>query len=69
MPKLNYFMSLGFEYEEMIYMVLRSPGLLTYSVANNLKPKVDYFLNEMNGDLAELKRFPQYFSFSLECVG
>lgn len=66
MPKLDYLMSLGFEYEEVVNMVLRSPGLLTYSIANNLKPKVDYFLNEMNGDLTELKRFPQYFSFSLE---
>lgn len=29
-------------------------------------PKVDYFLTEMKGEVAELKRFPQYFSFSLE---
>ncbi|CAL5355059.1 unnamed protein product [Camellia sinensis] len=53
---------LGFSYEE----VLRSPGLLTFSISNNFGPKVEYFLKEMNGDLAELKRFPQYFSFSLE---
>lgn len=65
-PKLDYLKSLGFGYEEVVTMVLRSPALLTYSVLNNLKPKADYFLNEMYGDLAELKRFPQYFSFSLE---
>lgn len=47
-------------------MVLRSPGLLTFSIQNNFKPKVHYFLEEMKGDIAELKRFPQYFSFSLE---
>lgn len=47
-------------------MVLRSPGLLTFSIRNNYTPKVKYFLEEMKGDLVELKRFPQYFSFSLE---
>ncbi len=47
-------------------MVLRSPGLLTFSIANNFSPKVKYFLEEMQGDILELKRFPQYFSFSLE---
>lgn len=66
LPKLDYLMSLGFEYEEVVNMVLRSPGLLTFSIENNFKPKVEYFLREMNGDLAELRRFPQYFSFSLE---
>ncbi|XP_043707366.1 transcription termination factor MTEF1, chloroplastic [Telopea speciosissima] len=65
-PKLEYLQSLGFSYEETCKMVLRSPGLLTFSISNNFQPKVDYFLNEMNGDLAELKRFPQYFSFSLD---
>ncbi|KAK1379576.1 transcription termination factor MTEF1, chloroplastic [Heracleum sosnowskyi] len=66
MPKLEYLMSLGFEYAEVVSMVLRSPALLTYSIENNFKPKVEYFLEEMNGDVVEFKRFPQYFSFSLE---
>lgn len=66
MPKLDYLIGLGFEYEDVVNMVLRSPGLLTFSIENNFKPKVDYFLNEMNGDLGDLKRFPQYFSYSLE---
>ncbi|TKY69664.1 Mitochodrial transcription termination factor-related [Spatholobus suberectus] len=47
-------------------MVVRSPGLLTFSVEKNLGPKAEFFLKEMNGDVAQLKRFPQYFSFSLE---
>ncbi|KAF8399493.1 hypothetical protein HHK36_015359 [Tetracentron sinense] len=65
-PKLDYLQSLGISYREAVRMVLRSPGLLTFSISNNFRPKVEYFLNEMKGDLAELKRFPQYFSFSLE---
>lgn len=47
-------------------MVIRSPGLLTFSIRNNFSPKAKYFLEEMKGDIAELKRFPQYFSFSLD---
>ncbi|ERN06499.1 transcription termination factor MTEF1, chloroplastic [Amborella trichopoda] len=65
-PKLDYLQSLGFSYRESVKMVLRSPGLFTFSIRNNFEPKVDYFLNEIGGDLEELKRFPQYFSFSLE---
>ncbi|KAG9451358.1 hypothetical protein H6P81_011323 [Aristolochia fimbriata] len=66
MPKLEYLRSLGFSYTDTVKMVLRSPGLLTFSIDKNFRPKVDYFLNEMKGDLEELKKFPQYFSFSLE---
>ncbi|KAF5752078.1 hypothetical protein HS088_TW02G01098 [Tripterygium wilfordii] len=65
-PKIEYLTSLGFKYEEVRCMVVRSPGLLTFSVEKNLVPKVDYFFKEMKGDSEELKRFPQYFSFSLE---
>lgn len=66
LPKIEYLVELGFEYDEVRNMVLRSPGLLTFSVENNYKPKVEYFLNEMNRDLEEIKKFPQYFSYSLE---
>ncbi|CAA0828649.1 Mitochondrial transcription termination factor family protein [Striga hermonthica] len=65
-PKIDFLLGLGFEYEEMRNMVLRFPCLLTFSVENNYRPKVEYFLKEMNGDLGEIKVFPQYFSFSLE---
>ncbi|RVW40051.1 Transcription termination factor MTEF1, chloroplastic [Vitis vinifera] len=62
----EYLQNLGFSYKEVVKMVVRSPGLLTFSIEKNFQPKVEYFLDEMKGDLAELKRFPQYFSFSLE---
>ncbi|KAL6566462.1 hypothetical protein OROGR_002077 [Orobanche gracilis] len=63
MPKIEYLVGLGFESDDARNVLLRSPGLLTFSVANNYRPKMEYFLN---GDLEEIKRFPQYFSFSLE---
>ncbi|XP_050237887.1 transcription termination factor MTEF1, chloroplastic [Mercurialis annua] len=66
MGKIEFLMGLGFKFFEVKNMVARSPGILTFSVDNNLVPKVDYFVKEMNGDLQELKRFPQFFSFSLE---
>ncbi|XP_065861373.1 transcription termination factor MTEF1, chloroplastic [Euphorbia lathyris] len=64
--KIDYLITLGFQRTEVKQMVVRSPGLLTLSIHNNLAPKVDYFLFQMKGDLDELKKFPQYFSFSLE---
>lgn len=66
LPKLEYLEGLGFRYDEVEKMVLRSPGLLTFSIEKNFKPKVEYFFEEIKGDLDELKGFPQYFSFSLE---
>ncbi|QCD90420.1 Mitochodrial transcription termination factor [Vigna unguiculata] len=66
LPKIEFLKSLGFTHIEVSNMVVRSPGLLTLSVKKNLMPKLEFFLKEMNGDVAELKRFPQYFSFSLE---
>ncbi|PIN24068.1 hypothetical protein CDL12_03189 [Handroanthus impetiginosus] len=65
-PKIDYLVGLGIEYDDVRNMVLRSPGLLTFSVENNYRPKLEYFLKEMNGNLDEIKRFPQYFSFNLE---
>ncbi|KAE9447846.1 hypothetical protein C3L33_20257, partial [Rhododendron williamsianum] len=65
-PKLNFLKGLGFGYDEVRTFVLRLPSLLTYSVERNFRPKVQYFLEEMNGDLGELKGFPQYFGYSLE---
>lgn len=47
-------------------MVLRCPALFTFSIENNFKPKFEYFKGEMEGELEELKEFPQYFAFSLE---
>ena len=47
-------------------MFLRSPGLFTFSIENNFRPKVDFLVREMGRDISEIKDFPQYFSFSLE---
>ncbi|CAA7404277.1 unnamed protein product [Spirodela intermedia] len=65
-PKLEYIQNLGFSRREAIKMVLRSPGLFTFSIEKNFRPKVAYLVEEMGRDLSELKDFPQYFSFSLE---
>ncbi|XP_010275061.1 PREDICTED: transcription termination factor MTEF1, chloroplastic [Nelumbo nucifera] len=65
-PKLDYLVSLGFSREDAVDMVLRCPGLFTFSVENNFKPKFAYFTEEMGASLEELKEFPQYFAFSLE---
>ncbi|GMH01464.1 hypothetical protein Nepgr_003303 [Nepenthes gracilis] len=65
-PKLDYLVSLGFTKGEAVGMVLRCPSLFTFSIENNFKPKVEFFVGEMKGSLEELKDFPQYFAFSLE---
>lgn len=59
-------MGLGYTKEEAIGMVLRCPSLFTFSIENNFKPKIEYFLGEMKGKLEDIKEFPQYFAFSLE---
>ena len=59
-------MNLRMSRADAVAMVLRCPGLFTFSVENNFKPKFDYFVGEMGGSLEELKEFPQYFAFSLE---
>ncbi|XP_057494128.1 transcription termination factor MTEF1, chloroplastic [Actinidia eriantha] len=65
-PKLEFLVGLGFSRGEAVGMVLRCPGLFTFSVENNFRPKFEYFEKEMEGKLEELKEFPQYFAFSLD---
>ncbi|XP_078429601.1 transcription termination factor MTEF1, chloroplastic-like [Wolffia australiana] len=65
-PKLEYIQNLGFSRREAAKMVLRSPGLFTFSIERNFRPKVAYLVEDMRREIAELKDFPQYFSFSLE---
>ncbi|GMI93586.1 hypothetical protein like AT2G34620 [Hibiscus trionum] len=65
-PKLKFLGNMGFSTAEAKSMVLRCPGLFTFSIENNYKPKFEYFKEEMKGDLEELKEFPQFFAFSLE---
>ncbi|KAL8460988.1 hypothetical protein ACS0TY_031664 [Phlomoides rotata] len=65
-PKLDYFVSLGFSKADAVGMVLRCPALFTFSIENNFKPKLEYFMEDMKAELDELREFPQYFAFSLE---
>ncbi|XVF40083.1 hypothetical protein PTKIN_Ptkin01aG0083500 [Pterospermum kingtungense] len=65
-PKLKFLESIGFSTNEAKGMVLRCPGLFTFSIENNYKPKFEYYKQEMKGKLEELKEFPQFFAFSLD---
>ncbi|CAK8542593.1 unnamed protein product [Lathyrus sativus] len=56
----------GFSHEEANNACARLPAILGYDVENNLWPKFVYLVKEMERDLEELKKFPQYFGFSLE---
>ncbi|CAI8613351.1 unnamed protein product [Vicia faba] len=56
----------GFSYDEAVNAVVRLPAILGYDVENNLWPKFVYLVKEMERDLEELKKFPQFFGFSLE---
>lgn len=66
MPKLDCLVSFGFSHQEAVEMVARCPGLFTFSVERNFKPKFGYYAGEMGGKLEELKEFPQFFGFSLD---
>jgi mTERF domain-containing protein len=54
------------EFRKVKNMAVRAPGILTLSMDRNLGPKLDYSVREIKGDLEEFKKFPQFFSFSLE---
>ncbi|RWW42967.1 hypothetical protein BHE74_00051425, partial [Ensete ventricosum] len=58
LPNLVYLRGLGFSHEETRSMVLRSPGLLTFSIKNYFRPKVEFLIHNMGRDFAELKDFP-----------
>ncbi|KGN43986.1 transcription termination factor MTEF1, chloroplastic [Cucumis sativus] len=64
--KIRFFQEIGFSHEEASKVCGRMPAMFGYSVKENLKPKYEYFVKEMERDLEELKGFPQYFGFSLE---
>ncbi|URE13969.1 transcription termination [Musa troglodytarum] len=59
LPKLDYVRGLGFSHEETPSMVLRSAGLLTFSIENNFRPKIEFLNHDMGRDLAELRYFLQ----------
>ncbi|KAG2241317.1 hypothetical protein Bca52824_096699 [Brassica carinata] len=43
----------------------RVPAIFGYSVEDNLRPKFEFLFYDMERDVEELKKFPQYFGFSL----
>ncbi|KAK7374445.1 hypothetical protein VNO80_07875 [Phaseolus coccineus] len=64
--KVEFLQELGFSYEEAQKACVRLPAIFGYDVENNLWPKYVYLVKEMERDLEELKKFPQYFGFSLK---
>lgn len=51
---------------ESAALCARCPAIFGYSVENNLRPKIEYLANNMGRSVVELKKFPQYFAFSLK---
>ncbi|MQM16299.1 hypothetical protein Taro_049255 [Colocasia esculenta] len=64
--KVKFLQGLGFSYQEAAQVCARLPAIFGYSVENNLRPKVEYLVNQMGRSIEEIKAFPQYFAFSLE---
>ncbi|XP_068654731.1 transcription termination factor MTEF1, chloroplastic-like [Aristolochia californica] len=64
--KIWFLESLGFSEQESTRVCARLPAIFGYSVENNLTPKFEYLVMEMERTLEELKAFPQYFAFSLK---
>ncbi|KAJ4966127.1 hypothetical protein NE237_017976 [Protea cynaroides] len=64
--KIRFLKSLGFSNEESARVCARLPAIFGYSIENNMRPKFNYLMKEMERDIQELNEFPQYFAFSLE---
>ncbi|EOA32273.1 hypothetical protein CARUB_v10015534mg [Capsella rubella] len=63
--KMRFLKSIGFEHEEAARVCGRIPAIFGYSVEDNLRPKYEFLVYDMERELEELKKFPQYFGFSL----
>lgn len=63
--KIRFLRSIGLTYQESATVCTRLPALFGYSIEENLRPKYEYLVEEMERSLEELKAFPQYFGFSL----
>ena len=57
---------IGMERREVAACISNRTQLLWLSVEENLGPKFDYLVNEMEGDIGYVIKFPNYFTFSLE---
>ncbi|KAK7256288.1 hypothetical protein RIF29_29729 [Crotalaria pallida] len=64
--KMRFLQERGFSYEEAANACQRLPAIFGYGVESNLEPKFRYLVKEMKREVDELKKFPQYFGFSLE---
>ncbi|KAL4347615.1 hypothetical protein GQ457_17G003690 [Hibiscus cannabinus] len=63
--KIRFLRSIGLRYEEAASFCARMPAIFGYNVEDNLRPKYEFLVGEMERELGELKEFPQYFGFSL----
>ncbi|XP_062092867.1 transcription termination factor MTEF1, chloroplastic [Humulus lupulus] len=64
--KVRFLRSIGLSYEESGRVCARVPAIFGYSIEDNLRPKHEYLVWEMERSLEEVNKFPQYFGFSLE---
>ncbi|CAI9112376.1 OLC1v1012822C1 [Oldenlandia corymbosa var. corymbosa] len=64
--KVKFLRHAGFSWDETAAICVRFPAIFGYSVENNLMPKLDYLVREMERSVYELNEFPQYFAYSLE---
>ncbi|KAG6483589.1 transcription termination factor MTEF1, chloroplastic-like [Zingiber officinale] len=65
LPRLEFLEGVGFSPRNARAMARRFPQLFCYSIDENLRPKVEFLVLEMQRELRELRDFPQFFSFSL----
>ncbi|KAM7253473.1 hypothetical protein ACFE04_021627 [Oxalis oulophora] len=62
---VRFLKKIGLSHEEAKVICVRLPAVFGYSIDNNLLPKFEFLVYEMERSLEELKGFPQYFGFSL----
>ncbi|GMN37458.1 hypothetical protein TIFTF001_006824 [Ficus carica] len=63
--KMAFLRCIGLSYEQSARVCARMPAIFGYSIEDNLRPKYEYLVWEMERSLDELLKFPQYFAFSL----
>ncbi|KAL8462309.1 hypothetical protein ACS0TY_033384 [Phlomoides rotata] len=64
-PLTKFFLERGYSLEDVATMISRYGTLYTFSLADNLMPKWEFF-QTMVYPKTELIKFPQYFGYSLE---
>ncbi|KAM6573459.1 hypothetical protein CsatA_017539 [Cannabis sativa] len=64
--KMRFLISIGLSEEESGRVCARVPAIFGYSIEDNLRPKCEYLVWEMERSLEEVNKFPQYFGFSLD---